>query len=64
MSGDEDEHYAQAEKVLKYYTSFGKDTSALVSPALKLYGQSFDLLTVIVVKVFKIDKKIGFCKKI
>lgn len=56
MSGDEDEHYAQAEKVLKYYTSFGKDTSALVSPALKLYGQSFDLLTVIVVKVFKIDK--------
>jgi len=56
ITGDENEHYVQAEKVFNYYSSFGKDTSSLVSPALRLYGQSFDLLTVIAVKTFNIDK--------
>ncbi|MEI6696220.1 MAG: tetratricopeptide repeat protein [Bacteroidota bacterium] len=56
ISGDENEHYVQSEKVLKYYTSFGKDTSSLVSPALRLYGQSFDLLSTVIIKTFDIDK--------
>ncbi|NVN95431.1 MAG: hypothetical protein HXX18_09140 [Bacteroidetes bacterium] len=56
ISGDESEHYTQSEKVFKYYTSLGKDTSSLVSPSLRLYGQSFDLIAITVIKVFNIDK--------
>ncbi len=56
ISGDENEHYVQSEKVYKYYTSLGKDTSSLVSPSLRLYGQSFDLLSTVIIKTFNIDK--------
>lgn len=55
MSGDEVEHYTQAEKVYNYYASGGDDKSALKSEALKLYGQSFDLLTYAFNKWFHVD---------
>jgi tetratricopeptide (TPR) repeat protein len=56
ISGDENEHYVQSEKVLNYYTSFGKDTTSLESQSLRLYGQSFDLFAIIATKVFNTDK--------
>lgn len=62
MSGDEHFHYDQANKVLNYYTSFGKDTAAVAvldpkggESTLKFYGQSFDLLTVIFIKIFHVE---------
>ncbi|MCB8994352.1 MAG: hypothetical protein H6538_01960 [Bacteroidales bacterium] len=56
ISGDEEKHYAQAEKVYNYYASSGKDTSALSDEKFKLnyYGQSFDLFTYVVIKKFHI----------
>ncbi|MFZ4740808.1 MAG: tetratricopeptide repeat protein [Bacteroidales bacterium] len=56
ISGDENEHYTQSEKVFKYYSSLGSDTSSLESPSLKLYGQSFDLIAITAIKAFNIDK--------
>jgi len=58
LSGDEEKHYRQAEKVYNYYATMGKDQSALSDPENKLnyYGQSFDLLTYVFNKAFSIDK--------
>ena len=57
ISGDEELHYNQSVKVYDYFASFGKDQSALDTPAthLKYYGQSFDNLTTIFIKWFNID---------
>ena len=57
ISGDEYFHYDQSVSVYKYLSSLGKDTSALNTPNthLKYYGQSFDNLTTILIKWFKID---------
>ncbi|KPK87025.1 MAG: hypothetical protein AMS27_03480 [Bacteroides sp. SM23_62_1] len=58
FSGDEDKHYAQAEKVYNYYATRGEDKSALSDPEFKLnyYGQSFDLLTYTINRIFSNDK--------
>lgn len=58
FSGDEDKHYAQAEKVYNYYATRGEDKSALSDPAFKLnyYGQSFDLFTYTINRIFAVDK--------
>ncbi|MCS7076721.1 MAG: tetratricopeptide repeat protein [Bacteroidia bacterium] len=50
QSGDEWMHYAQAEKVLKYYKE--GDKACLNDPKLLLhyYGQSFDVITVWLIK--------------
>ncbi|MDW8300938.1 MAG: tetratricopeptide repeat protein [Bacteroidia bacterium] len=53
QSGDEWMHYAQAEKVLKYYKE--GDKACLNDPKLLLhyYGQSFDVITVWLIKQLK-----------
>jgi tetratricopeptide (TPR) repeat protein len=57
LSGDEEKHYRQAEKVYNYYATRGEDQSALSDPENKLnyYGQSFDFLTYVFNKAFSID---------
>ncbi len=57
ISGDEYLHLGQSERVTKYFTSFGKDKSAVDPPIadLKYYGQSFDNITTIVSKIFNIE---------
>ncbi|MEI6139795.1 MAG: hypothetical protein WCP85_11060 [Mariniphaga sp.] len=57
ISGDEYLHYDQSVFVYDYFASHGKDTSALNTPVtyLKYYGQSFDNLTTILIRWFKID---------
>jgi len=57
ISGDEYLHYNQSVSVYNYFASFGKDTTALQTPVthLKYYGQSFDNITTILVKWFRID---------
>jgi hypothetical protein len=57
ISGDEYLHYNQSVSVYDYFASIGKDTSALNTPVthLKYYGQSFDNVTTILVRWFKID---------
>ncbi|MFC2115174.1 tetratricopeptide repeat protein [Bacteroidota bacterium] len=59
QSGDDVKHYLHAEKVYNYFATRGEDKSALNDPRLKLnyYGQSFDLLTYLVNKTFKIEKE-------
>jgi tetratricopeptide (TPR) repeat protein len=59
LSGDDEKHYQHAKKVYNYFESGGEDVSALSDPTLKLnyYGQSFDLITYIVNKVFKIESE-------
>lgn len=46
ISGDEEKHHIQGQKVYNYYATGGGDTTALSDPKHKLhmYGQSFDLL--------------------
>jgi tetratricopeptide (TPR) repeat protein len=58
ISGDEEKHYMQAEKVYNYFVSDGKDTLALSDQKFKLnyYGQSFDLFTYVVIKKLHIEK--------
>ena len=58
ISGDEEKHYVHAEKVYNYYASGGEDRSALSDPENKLnyYGQSFDLITYVVNRIFSVDK--------
>lgn len=58
ISGDEEKHYIHAGKVFNYFASGGEDKSSLSDPENKLnyYGQSFDLVTYIVNRVFSIDK--------
>jgi len=57
VSGDEEVHYLHSQKVLDYYTSFGKDTAALFTPQshLAYYGQSFDNFTTLLINCFNID---------
>lgn len=60
-SGDEDYwQYPQAEKIYKYYTTFGKDKSYLNEgnqelEGMKHYGMSFDTFTVFFNKIFNIE---------
>ncbi len=58
ISGDEEKHYRQAEKVYDYFITDGKDTTALSDVKYKLnyYGQSFDLFTFVVIKKLNIEK--------
>jgi tetratricopeptide (TPR) repeat protein len=58
ISGDEEKHWNQAAKVYNYFATDGKDTTCLNDEKYKLnyYGQSFDLLTFVVVKTFHIEK--------
>ena len=57
ISGDEYFHYDQSVSVYKYFSTLGKDTSALNTPNthLKYYGQSFDNLTTLLNRWFKVD---------
>lgn len=57
ISGDETLHYAQSVSVYNYFSSLGKDTTAINTPQthLKYYGQSFDNLTTIFIQWFNID---------
>lgn len=57
ISGDEEVHLKQAQSVIKYYTSFGNDRTALHTPVtnLKNYGQSFDNLTTLAAQLFGVD---------
>ena len=57
ISGDEDLHYQQSISVYNYFSSHGRDQSALNTPTthLKYYGQSFDNLTTILIRWFNID---------
>ncbi len=62
ISGDEDRHYRHAGLVYNYYASGGKDTTALNTPKtlLHYYGQSFDNISYILVKAFKIENHYEF----
>lgn len=56
-SADEDFYqYPQALKLFKYYTSLGKDTTYKGVEGMENYGMSFDVITVVVNKIFNIDK--------
>ncbi|MCT4590704.1 MAG: tetratricopeptide repeat protein [Carboxylicivirga sp.] len=57
ISGDEYVHLNHANDVLDYYLSFGQDRSALHTPVtnLKYYGQGFDNLAALIIRVFEID---------
>ena len=57
ISGDEELHYSQSEKVINYLESWGKDKSALDTPKthLKYYGQLFDNITTIIIKWLNIE---------
>jgi len=56
-SGDEDNYqYPQAVKIFNYYASFGKDTTYKEVQGMESYGMSFDTFTVVVIKLFNIDK--------
>jgi tetratricopeptide (TPR) repeat protein len=59
QSGDDEKHYQHAEKVYNYFATRGEDQSALSDPRLKLnyYGQSLDLITYIVNRVFRIENE-------
>ena len=59
---DEVLHYGQSEAVYNYFASHGKDLSALNTPDsnLKYYGQSYDNITTILIKLFKIDDVYDF----
>ncbi len=56
ISGDEYLHYNQSISVYNYFTTLGKDSTALITPNthLKYYGQSVDNLTTIAIKWFNI----------
>lgn len=57
ISGDEEKHYVHAGKVFNYFATRGEDKAALSDPENKLnyYGQSFDLITYVVNKIFEVD---------
>ncbi len=57
MSGDEELHFNQSEKVYNYFKTRGDDKSAIHTPGthLKYYGQAFDNLTTILIKWFGIE---------
>jgi len=62
VSCDEVLHYEQSERVYSYFTSCGKDLSALNTPGtyLKYYGQSYDNIATILTKAFGIEDIYGF----
>ncbi len=53
ISGDEYLHLEQAEAVVDFYASLGKDTTALHTPVtnLKYYGQSYDNLASLIARI-------------
>lgn len=56
-SGDEDKYQVpQAERLYKYYTSFGKDKSYREVEGMESYGMSFDTFTIFIIKTFNIEK--------
>ncbi|MEI8201932.1 MAG: tetratricopeptide repeat protein [Bacteroidota bacterium] len=58
ISGDEPVQYEYAQKVVKYYTSMGKDTTALAysdSYHMPFYGSSFDNITAFYNNFFHVD---------
>ena len=57
ISGDEYLHYDQSDFVYDFFATHGKDISALNTPQtyLKYYGQSFDNLTTILIRWFKVE---------
>lgn len=57
ISGDEEVHYKQSEMVYNYFSTLGKDQSALITPKthLKYYGQSFDNLVTVLIHLFGIE---------
>ncbi len=57
ISGDDEKHYEHAVKVYQYFRSGGENDAALDDPTHKLhfYGQSFDLLTHLVIKALNIE---------
>jgi tetratricopeptide (TPR) repeat protein len=59
---DEVLHYNQSVAVLNFFTSHGRDTSALNTPVthLKYYGQSYDNLTTCLIRLFGINDIYGF----
>ncbi len=58
ISGDEEKHYVHAGESFNFLATHGEDKSALSDPENKLnyYGQSFDLITFIVNRIFSVDK--------
>lgn len=62
ISGDEQVHLEQARDVVRYYSSFGEDRTALHTPVtnLKYYGQSFDNLTALLGDLFQVDDIYNF----
>ena len=62
ISGDEEVHYQQSEKVYRYFASYGKNTDALNTPKthLKYYGQSPDNICTVLIHWFNIRDIYGF----
>lgn len=66
MSGDEEFHYVQAERVYNYYKTLGKDSSAAVVSEsqkayqyLPYYGQVVDNFAYLITKTFDIEDVYG-----
>jgi tetratricopeptide (TPR) repeat protein len=59
---DEVLHYDHSVTVLNFFSSHGRDTSALNTPVthLKYYGQSYDNFATLLMKVFGIEDIYGF----
>jgi tetratricopeptide (TPR) repeat protein len=59
---DEVLHYNHSVSVYNYYSSLGKDQSALSTPVthLQYYGQSFDNMVTVLIRLFDIDDIYGF----
>ena len=59
---DEVLHYNHSVSVLNYFSTLGADKSALNTPVtnLKYYGQSFDNLVTILIRLFNINDVYGF----
>jgi tetratricopeptide (TPR) repeat protein len=62
ISCDEVLHYNHSVSVYNYFASHGEDQSALNTPVtnLKYYGQSYDNIVTVLIKLFKIDDVYGF----
>jgi len=62
ISGDEEVHYQQSEKVYQYFTTDGENREALNTPKthLKYYGQSPDNICTILIHWFNINNIYGF----
>jgi tetratricopeptide (TPR) repeat protein len=58
---DEVLHYKHSVAVFNYFASHGKDTAALNTPVshLQYYGQSYDNITTILIRWFRIDDVYG-----